>query len=203
MITIKRNINGKLFKVTVEEYLKEQAQAFLDVIANIESSKIKDKFKIQIGWSIFTIVEDSDGFNIVSPDYSKNLFHESTNDLTIPLWIQLEQGILLNKLRLDGEQISFQDKVVCTKEVLSMDSIYMERASEREKGDSGWYIGPVDESITNDKLEAYYAYQLLKIRPAIIKTLALPSGYMAVFEKDELKAVLNEKDIDLLKKYNE
>ncbi|URZ04653.1 immunity protein Imm33 domain-containing protein [Clostridium felsineum] len=110
---------------------------------------------------------------------------------------------MLNKLRLDGEKISFQDKVVCAKEVLSVDSIYMERTSERENGDSGWYIEPVDESIANDKLEAYYAYQLLKIRPSIIKTLALPSGYMAVFEKDELKAVLNEKDIDLLKKYNE
>ncbi|URZ02156.1 immunity protein Imm33 domain-containing protein [Clostridium felsineum] len=203
MITIKKNIGGKLFRVTAEEYLKEQAEALIDVIGNIESSKLKDKFKVQIGWNIFIIIEDSYGFNIVSPDYSKNPFSESTNDLTIPLWIQLEQGALLNRLRLEVEQISFQDKIVCAKEVLSIDSIYMERTSEHEKGDSGWYIGAVNESITDDELEAYYAYQLLKIRPSIIKTLALPSGYMAVFEKDELKVVLNENDIDVLKKYNE
>ncbi|WP_460271745.1 immunity protein Imm33 domain-containing protein, partial [Clostridium sp. CTA-19] len=64
------------------------------------------------------------------------------------------------------------------------------------------YIGPVDETIATDELEAYYAYQLLKIRPSIIKTLALPSGYMAILEKDELKTVLDENDIDVLKKYN-
>jgi hypothetical protein len=202
MISIERNIGGKLFRVNSEEYLREQAEALLEIIGNIESSKLKDKFKVQVGWSIFTIVEGSEGLNIVAPDYSRNPFSESTDDLTISLWIQLEQGTLLNKLKLDGEMISFQDKIVCTKGVLSLDNIYLERSKEHEKGDSGWYIGPVDESIATDELEAYYAYQLLKIRPSIIKTLALPSGYMAVLDKDELKAVLDENDMDVLKKYN-
>ena len=202
MISIKRNIGGKLFRVNSEEYLREQAEALLDIIGNIESSKLRDEFKVQVGWSIFTIVEDSEGFNIVAPDYSRNPFSESTDDLTIALWIQLEQGTLLNKLKLDGEIISFQDKIVCTKGVLSLDNIYLERSKEHEKGDSGWYIGPVDESIATNELEAYYAYQLLKIRPSILKTLALPNGYMAVLDKDELKAVLDENDMDVLKKYN-
>jgi hypothetical protein len=202
MISIERNIGGKLFRVNSEEYLREQAEALLEIIGNIEPSKLKDKFKVQVGWSIFTIVEGSEGFNIVAPDYSRNPFSESTDDLTISLWIQLEQGTLLNKLKLDGEMISFQDKIVCTKGVLSLDNIYLERSKEHEKDDSGWYIGPVDESIATNELEAYYAYQLLKIRPSIIKTLALPNGYMAVLDKDELKAVLDENDMDVLKKYN-
>jgi hypothetical protein len=202
MISIERNIGGKLFRVNSEKYLKKQAEALLEIIGNIESSKLKDKFKVQVGWGIFTIVEDSNGFNIVAPDYSRNPFSESTEDLTISLWIQLEQGTLLNKLKLDGEMISFQDKIVCTKGVLSLDNIYLERSKEYEKGDSGWYIGSVDESIATDELEAYYAYQLLKIRPSIIKTLVLPNGYMAVLDKDELKAVLDENDMDVLKKNN-
>ncbi|WP_291581506.1 immunity protein Imm33 domain-containing protein [Clostridium sp. UBA6640] len=202
MISIKRNIGGKIFKVNSEGYLKEQAEALLEIIGNIESSKLKDKFKVQVGWSIFTIVEDGEGFNVVAPDYSRNPFSESTDDLTISLWIQLEQGTLLNKLKLDGEMISFQDKIVWTKGVLSLDNIYLERVKKHEKGDSGWYIGSVDESIATDELETYYAYQLLKIRPSIIKVLALPNGYMAVLDKDELKAVLDENDMDLLKKYN-
>ena len=78
-----------------------------------------------------------------------------------------------------------------------MDNIYLERTKEREQGDSGWYIGPVDESIVTDELEAYYAYQLLKVKPSIMKILALPSGYIAVMEKDDVKAVLDENDIDI------
>lgn len=118
------------------------------------------------------------------------------------MWVQLEQGILLNKLNLDGEMISFQDKIICTKGVLELDNIYIERNKQHEKGDSGWYIGPVDESIANNELEAYYAYQLIKIRPSIIQTLALPSGYITIFNKDKVVAILDDNDIDILKKLN-
>lgn len=72
----------------------------IDIIGNIESSKLKNKFKVQVGWSIFTILEDSEEFDIVAPDYIRNPFSESTDDLIISLWIQLEQGTLLNKLKL-------------------------------------------------------------------------------------------------------
>jgi hypothetical protein len=60
----------------------------------------------------------------------------------------------------------------------------------------------VDESIATDELEAYYAYQLIKVRPSIIQTLALPSGYMAVLNKDRVVAILDNNDIDILKKLN-
>lgn len=202
MIKVTKNINGKLFIVNVESYLKEQAEALLEIISNVELNKLNDNFKIQVGWTIFTVVEVSEGFIIVAPDYSKNPLTDSIDDLTVALWVQLEQGILLNKLKLTGELISFQDKIICTKDVLKLDNIYLERNGEHDKDDSGWYIGPVDESISQEELEAYYAYQIIKIRPSIIQTLTLPSGYMAVFNKDKLKAVLNENDIDVLGKYN-
>ncbi|WP_297425750.1 hypothetical protein [Clostridium sp.] len=54
--------------------------------------------------------------------------------------------------------ISFRDKIICAKGVLEMDDIYLERSKDHEKGDSGWYIGPVNESIVNNELEAYYVY---------------------------------------------
>ncbi|MBB6716534.1 immunity protein Imm33 domain-containing protein [Clostridium gasigenes] len=202
MMKVVKNINEKLFIVNVESYLKEQAETLLEIISKIESSKFKNDFRIQIGWTIFTLLEVDEGFIILAPDYSKNPLTDNTDDLTIALWIQLEQGTLLNKLKLIGELISFRDKIICTKGVLKEDNIYLERNGECEKGDSGWYIGPVDEANSNGELEAYYAYQIIKIRPSIIQTLVLPSGYMAVFNKDKLEAVLDENDIDILKKYN-
>ncbi len=198
MINIKRNIANKSFSLNIEDGLIEQAEALLDIISNIEATKLKNKFKIQVGWNIFIIVEDAQGYKVVAPDYMKNPFSEITNDLTISLWIQFEQCEILNKLKLVGETISFKDKVVCAKGVLSLDNIYLERRKVYETGDSGWYIGPVDDEINTDELEAYYAYQLLKIRASIIKALGLPTGYMAVLDKNGLKAVLDENDIDIL-----
>ena len=48
-----------------------------------------------------------------------------------------------------------------------------------------------------NELEAFYAYQLLKIRPSIIQVLALPYEYLVVFEKDKIKAILDDKDVDV------
>lgn len=78
-----------------------------------------------------------------------------------------------------------------------VDSIYLQRSSNCEKGDSGWYIGPVNEEDNIEELEAFYAYQLLKIRPELIKVLASPFEYMIIFEKEEIQAVLNENDKDI------
>lgn len=47
------------------------------------------------------------------------------------------------------------------------------------------------------ELHALYAYQLLKIKPEIIQVLALPNDYMVVFEGNEIKAVLDENDVDV------
>ena len=199
MIKITKNINGKVLIINVESYLKEQGEALINIISKIEQNKIINKFKIQIGFTIYTIIKEIEGFTIYSPDYNKNPFLDITNDLTIALWIQLEQASLLNKLKIEGEMISFQDKIVCAKGVLDLDNIYLERIANYEKGDSGWYIGAIDEDNSGNELEAYYAYQMIKLRPSIIQVLALQSGYMTVFEKNKLKAVLNEDDIDILK----
>lgn len=199
MIKVTKNINEYLFIVTVESYLKEQANELLNLLSKIEFSILRDNFTIQVGFSIFKLKKVDEKFIVISPDYSKNPLIDTTEDLTIALWIQLEQGILLNKLNLIGESISFQDKIICSKGVLKLDDIYLERSGECEKGDSGWYIGPVDEVNDNEELESYYAYQIIKIRPSIIQVLTLPNGYMAVFNKDRLDAVLDYNDIDVLK----
>lgn len=112
--------------------------------------------------------------------------------------MQLEQVHCLRQLNIEGEMIKFSDKIVTAKNVLQLDEVYLQRASDCEKGDSGWYIGPVEETEeTEDELEAFYAYQLLKIRPSIIQVLALPYEYLVVFEKDKIKAILDDKDVDV------
>jgi hypothetical protein len=64
-----------------------------------------------------------------------------------------------------------------------------------EKGDSGWYIGEVDQP--QNELKAIYSYQLLPLRPALLKVLALPVGYVVVFENDRIEAILNEQNEQL------
>lgn len=130
MMDIERNIAGNLFSLKCEECLSNQADALFEIISNIEINKLKDGFKIQVGWNIFTIVEYEEKFSIVAPDYKKNPFIDNTEDLSLALLIQLEQGVFLHKLNLDGEMISFQDKIVCAKGALLLDD-YLFRKKRR------------------------------------------------------------------------
>ncbi|PEC84647.1 hypothetical protein COK00_03725 [Bacillus cereus] len=201
MKTIVKNIGGKNIIATAEEHLSPQIEKLLYLLTKVEDNKLVDGFSIQVGWSIFILSKCEDGYRIIVPDYTKNPFKDTTEDLTIALWVQLEQVHCLRQLNIDGEMIKFSDKIVTAKNVLQLDEVYLQRASDFEKGDSGWYIGPVDETEeteeTEDELEAFYAYQLLKIRPSIIQVLALPYEYLVVFEKDKIKAILDDNDVDV------
>ena len=104
----------------------------------------------------------------------------------------------MRKINVDGLTIKFSDKIILSKGVLELEKIYLQRNGDVEKGDSGWYIGPVEDKNTTE-LHALYAYQLLKIKPEIIQVLALPNDYIVVFEGKEIKAVLNENDVDVYK----
>lgn len=199
MIQIKMNINNIGFIARVESYLKEQVTMLFNLIKNIELNEFRDNFNIQIGWNIFTLRKIEEGFIILAPDYNKNPTIDKTDDLTLALKIHMEQMQLLNKLNIEGEMISFQDKIVCSKGVLNLNDIYLERRDKCDERDSGWFIGAVNNTEESKELEAYYAYQILKIRPCILKVLTLPKEYIVVYDKDNLEAILNENDIDILK----
>ncbi|EUJ32212.1 immunity protein Imm33 domain-containing protein [Listeria cornellensis] len=197
MRKFKRSINGKYIVIKAEEELEPQVNVLYQVLSNIETNNIIDGYSIQVGWTVYFIREVSDIFQLKAPNFSTNPFEEETNDLTIALWIQLQQSHLLRKINVEGEIIKFSDKVVIAKNILQKSDIYLQRSDGQEKGDSGWYIGAVNDEDDTDDLEAFYAYQLLKIRPELIKVLALPYEYMVVFNDDEIKAVLNAEDDDL------
>ncbi len=197
MIKVIKNINGIELSVCVEAFFREQAEALLEIISGINCSDYKDGYRIQIGFSIFTMYKNENGYSILAPDYSKNPLTDNTEDLSAALIIQLEQGMFLHSVGLEGEQVSYLDKIVCNKGVLDTDKIYMERTDGYKKGDSGWYIGAVEGNNQSEELEAFYAFQVIKSRPSIIKVLALPSGYLAVFNGDELEAVVNERNEEI------
>ncbi|MBC1800338.1 immunity protein Imm33 domain-containing protein [Listeria booriae] len=192
-----KKINDKNIIIEAEKELKPQAELLFQVLSNIDSDKLIDGYAIQVGWTVYFLREIEAIYQLTAPNFSTNPFEDETTDLTVALWIQLQQSHFLRKVNVDGETIKFSDKVVVAKNILQKSDIYLQRSDGQEKGDSGWYIGAVNEVDDTDELEAFYAYQLLKIRPELIKVLALPFEYMVVFNNDEIKAVLDAEDNDI------
>lgn len=199
MKEFEKTIMGKNIIVTAEKELEPQIESLFVILEQVDRNNLIHGFSIQVGWSVYYLHERETGnFILTSPDYSRNPFEDITEDLTLALWVQLEQGHFLRKINVDGLSIKFSDKIILCKGVLKLEKIYLQRNGNVEKGDSGWYIGPVEEDNTTE-LYALYAYQLLKIKPEIIQVLALPNEYMVVFEGNKIKAVLNENDLDVFK----
>ncbi|WP_127534409.1 immunity protein Imm33 domain-containing protein [Paenibacillus kobensis] len=196
MIQSAKVISGRKFVANCEEFLSPQVEWLLELFKEIEADQgqITSGMKIQIGWTIYTVIDRDGVFEIVAPNYKTNPFSDMSEDLSVSLSVQLAQNHILHKLKIDGEASLFQDKIVVAKGAIDLEKVYLERSKNSTNGDSGWYLGPVEDSNEDSELEAYYIYQLLNLRPSLLKALAIPSGHIVVFEKDEIEAVLDEDD---------
>ncbi|MDF2086308.1 immunity protein Imm33 domain-containing protein [Bacillus pseudomycoides] len=193
-----KKIGDKTFIAQAEKIFAVQVEGLFHFLTEVENDRLIDGFSIQVGWSIYFLDKREEGYHIIIHDYTKNPFEDMTDDLTISLWILLTQVSFLKPLTIEGELLRFCDKIVAAKNVLELDNIYLERTKGCEKGDSGWYIGPVNDEHNAEEYEALYAYELLKLRPSLIRVLTLPFEYLVIFEKDELKAVVNERNVNIM-----
>ncbi|BFH13660.1 hypothetical protein WJ0W_003959 [Paenibacillus melissococcoides] len=191
----KKVIGNRKIVANCEEFLSAQAEWLLELIKETNgSNQIYNGMKIQVGWTIFTLIEQNKLLEILAPNYDTNPFTETSKDLSVSLSVQLSQNHVLQKLNLDGEASLFQDKIIMPKGAIDFERVYLERSKNYNEGDSGWYLGPVEGEDENPELVAYYIYQLLNLRPSLLKALAIPRGYIVVFDNDNIEAVLDEND---------
>ena len=196
-----QDINGISFSAMAEVELQSQILTLFQIITEIPSQNIKDGFVIEAGFSLFTLFGTDKAYRIKVQDYTKNPFSDTTDDLTVALRIQSEQLYLLRKYGIAGESVRFDEKILTVKGALSEKMIFMQRSGDCKKGDSGWCIRSAEDTDEHDEpseYEAIYAFQLLKLRPAIIKVLPLPYEYIAVFDGEYIEAILNENDENLI-----
>jgi len=195
-----KQVGGTTLLVQCEEPLARQAEWLLDLLGrrSAEGLDLRDGRSIQVGWTILKLRERKGGLVVCEPDYSGDPFSDEREDLTASLLVQAQQNDILKRLGEKGEAAVFQDKIVLAKGCLREQRVYLERTPGAPEGDSGWYIGPAEDREAERELEALYVYQLLRVRPALMQVLALPPGYLVVFDGDNLEAVLNDRNVNVL-----
>ena len=191
--------DGRRIEIEANGNLKSQAEWLLGLLARLERDKsvLRDGARIQVGWVLLTVRESAGVVSLLGPSFGRDPLRELTRDLSVPLEVQAKQNDVLRTVGVEGEPVSFCDKVVLAKGVLGKSHIYLERTADRSEGDSGWYIGAVDEDASHRELEARMVFELLELRPALLQVLALPSGHLVVFRRDAIEAVLNPEDQNL------
>ena len=196
LIEIERNINGYTVVLKCESFLKDQGEWLLKLFEEEALELIKDDFKIQAGFTMFILKEKDGKLHVVAPDYRKNPFEDTNDNISLPLILQLQQNDILKKLEIEGDMIAFDDKVIILKDARDSENLYLERSKQYGKGDSGWYIGVIDESegipkAAKGELNAIPAFEILRFRPDLVKLLSLPKGYLVAIVNNEIQEIVD------------
>lgn len=186
-----RVIGNKTIKAIADETLSIFVESMLKAFDDIDVDSIVDGYKIQFGWSIFTLLEEGSDFYVVAPDFSSNPFEEYDKNISLSLAILRSQISFTQSMSIEGEVTSFQDKIIVGRGVLEEEKIYLERREKAFDNDSGWYIGPQEGEVSEDELEVIHAYSLIDERPELIQVLNLPIGYMAILDGETIQAIVN------------
>lgn len=191
------NVGGQEVVVNCAPQLERQAASLLELLDMLQLSgeELRGGETVQFGWVLLTLVERGGELVVHEPDFDGDPFTELRDDLTASLTVTAEQAQLLARLGLRSEPARFQQNVVTGKDCLGERRVYLEHKQPVAPDDSGWYVGPVEG--TPQEFASIRVYELLRLRPALLQALALPQGYLVVFEGDEIKAVLDEREVDV------
>jgi hypothetical protein len=101
-----------------------------------------------------------------------------------------EWPLKLERLGMPRAPVADEDKVVLSRGAAGQSRIYLERLAEVSRGDSGWYIGNVDDTAT-PVYDAVCVADMVAARPDIAPLLDLPAGHLIVLNGSELEAVFD------------
>ncbi|MFN3652317.1 MAG: hypothetical protein ACK47B_22295 [Armatimonadota bacterium] len=194
MAELFKTIGSTVLRVRCDDHLLRQAQGVLDSAATFAHTEngLSPGVTIQFGWSLLMLWPDGDLLAICEPDFDGDALRAFRDDVSCTLEVVTLQTQFLRQLGIEAGSLRFDEKVVFKRGALSECRIYAERQASAP-GDSGWYVGPADDTTppTTEALTACRVYELLRLRPSLLPALALPEGFLVVFNGDAVEAVLD------------
>ncbi len=214
--SFKGTIQGKTVLVQCDSRLEAQAAWLLKTIEDVSEESndpIRDNWTLELGFSVVILIERDGMFVVCEPDFDEDPFESVVEDVSRSLWVVVMQNEI-GETTGTSEHFKiprFDETVVLRKGALEEERIFLQRdeaepSDDDEDGeavqDSGWYIGGADDEDddedggddSDDKYEACYVYQLLESRPMALSVMALPVGYVAVLDGEDIEAIYDEED---------
>lgn len=205
MITFETNIQDRLVRMYSDFPLKNAAGAILKTLAQISTKTdiFNGKFVMCFGWAYFFLDEreEDDGTKfwvLQTSDYKKNPLKDKNDNVTVSLLVQNMQLEAVQKAKLKPEAVTFKDTILVLKAALNSKEIYLNRTEPTKDGDSGWYLGllddPDEENHTSDEYEKIPSYRFLEGRAEVLRVLQMPVGTVAVINENKLTALVDGND---------
>ncbi len=205
MITFETKIREQTVRIYSEMPLKNAVGAIFRTLADIsqKTTIFTNNFVLCFGWSYFFMNErqDENGekfWVLQAGDYQKIPNRDRVDDATTALVVQNMQVEGIQVAKCKPEATTCMDTILVLKAAMNADEVYMSRSDAAKNGDSGWYFGllndPDEDKHTSDEYERIPSYQLMGFRTEALRVLQMPVGTVAVFNKNEMTALIDGND---------
>ncbi|MFC1742772.1 hypothetical protein ACFL35_02175 [Candidatus Riflebacteria bacterium] len=197
MVEFQRRIGKENFSVKCAPQYRAQVNWLFEILENKINNEgcIDIDGPLDIGLTSVQFKKSKNNVKILEHYPSLETSNEMRDDLTRTLSIIQEQKAFLKELGIDESPIRLKTKIVFDKNCLEEKKIFLERIEVEERNYSGWFIGTLDTKNKPEDRESNYqtitVSQLLENRPALVRVLGLPPGYMAIFDGHKVTAVIN------------
>jgi hypothetical protein len=197
MIQKTKDIGGSDIIVRCDAKLGVQADWLLQKLSELHArSPLRAGARVEIGWSLIILKPHGSALLAHEPDFSRNPFLNIRPDVSATLAVIAEQNDLAKFLGVTQTPVHFYQKVVIADHVFELESIFISRDTDASEDDSGWYIG--DSSGVSEGPElGVFVYELLTLRPELMKSLTLPVGYLVKYVGDKIAAIFDQENCDV------
>jgi hypothetical protein len=190
-----RRIGNNIVAVDSAADLQPQAAALLDKLATLHAKgpPLRDGSTIDFGWSRLTLRAEGPELIVHEPDFLGDPLHRTVPQVNETLGVSLAQASLLRRLRVDGLDARWDSFIAMQRGILNQPRVYLKRSPSDQRDFSGWYLGAVegDAKVEVNDLERIRVFQLYKNRPELLEVLALPAGWIVVFNSRVIEAILD------------
>ncbi|WP_394838147.1 DUF2185 domain-containing protein [Pendulispora rubella] len=203
--TYRARLGNHAVSLTCRSDFEDKARAFLDTLAELDA---QPGAAIFFGGLLFRIAPTPSGLEVRQPDYlaeappkagpgAEDAWATWVADVSDALVLLTAQLRVTSIIGVEPCDYRIDQTITVLKAAIEQERFYMVRQEPSSPNDSGWYLGsaedaPQDHAPTNYTVVPLAA--LFRMRPAALRVLALPPGFLARFEGDALVGVGNEKD---------
>lgn len=196
----RRDIGGQPVVVRCNPALQEAAEWLLGALVQLDAEqKLHDGAQLAFAWIPLRLRQEEDVLVVEEPHFVAGAVDGASADLSRTLAVTTAQLELARKAGTQPVRSWFADRVLVEPGCLLETNVYLQRMHDGAEGDTGWYLGLADREArglrppAEHELEARRVFELFA-RPPLLQVLALPAGFLAVFEDDRLRTVLDPND---------
>jgi hypothetical protein len=141
--------------------------------------------RIEFGWSVLSLIGQNNTYVVHEPDFDNDPTSWVRDEVTTSLLVQADMLGIAAAVDVEPVFPNFADRVLVKEGWLEAHKVSLFRGIDPRLAESKWMINhdDADEATPTDTIRVF---ELLKLRRSLLSALALPPGYLAVFEGDQM-----------------